>query len=589
MKDFESFFDFHSILEQVIISRSKIAFYIHKNSYLDRYCKSKPFSIEDKARALEIQIISDLLPSRKEWSRPKKHVNRKDFDSTIELNQQSIRNRVYHIHRLFITGQKTLLETPIWYQNLRVFIDNLERRVFKEESFSLRKPTVFPARKPPYNKADIERRPIAKFFVEDKIILSLTNKYLTQLFDNIFLDCSFAFRSRNSYMKGPTYHDAVELLKKFRIKHLETPLYVAECDIKKFFDCVDHEVVVQKYNYNKNVLLELNIEIHPSAEIIFKEYLNCYSFSGSVFPLNTNDDFWMAASDVGGQFKWTPELKEKFDAGELISRSIGIPQGGALSGLIVNLLMHDLDRVVTNLENWNKDYLYLRYCDDMVIVHKSAKECKILFDNYFQNLSGLNLSPHDPPELRPNYTKVFWGSNIKSRDVYLWSIKKSGLHPHSPWVSFLGYMVHENGDLKVRKKSIEKQASKHNAELLKVIKRLDKHSDTELINQELSIRRSFSSKLAAMAVGNINISTYKETQVTMCWGAGFKLIENNKYTRSQLKYLDFSRQRALSKLKFYFAKRAIPNVKEEEKEDLPDLLENGYPHSFFSILNRPKF
>ncbi|MBB6131658.1 hypothetical protein HDF22_005809 [Mucilaginibacter lappiensis] len=72
-------------------------------------------------------------------------------------------------------------------------------------------------------------------------------------------------------------------------------------------------------------------------------------------------------------------------------------------------------------------------------------------------------------------------------------------------------------------------------------------------------------------------------------GAGFKLIENNKYTRSQLKYLDFTMQRALSKLKFYFVKRAIPNVKEEEKEDFPDLLEAGFPHSFFSIPKRPKF
>ncbi|SKB27055.1 reverse transcriptase domain-containing protein [Daejeonella lutea] len=589
MKDFESFFDFYNVLEQIIISRSKIAFYIHKNSYLDKYCKSKPFSIEDKARALEIKIISDLLPSRKEWSRPKKHINRKTFDSTMELNQQSIRNRVYHIHRLFITGQNNFLETPIWYQNLRKFIFNLKIKVFQSEHFSLVKPTVFPARKPPYKKEEKERRPIAKFFVEDKIVLSLTNKYLTQLFDNVFLDCSFAFRSKNSYMKGPTYHDAVELLKKFRIKHLDSPLYVAECDIKKFFDCVDHEVVVQKYNNAKEALSKQGVNIHQSAEMVFKGYLDCYSFSDSVFPLNTNIHFWHAANDFNGQFEWTVELIERFNAGDLALKRIGIPQGGALSGLMVNLLMHDLDDVVTNLASWNNDYIYLRYCDDMVIVHKSAKECKALFNDYFQNLSNLNLIPHAPPELKPKYSRMFWGKNIKSRDVYLWSIKKSDLHPHSPWVSFLGYMVHENGDLKIRKKSIEKQTTKHNSELLKVIKRLDKHTNEELINQELSIRKSFSSRLAAMAVGNIDIGTYKNTPLTMCWGAGFKLIENNKYTRHQLRHLDFTRQRALSKLKFYFEKRAIPNVKEEEKEDLPDLLEAGFPHSFFSILERPKF
>lgn len=587
MKEFDTYFNFHNVVNQLIISRSKIAFYIHKNSYLDKFLVGNHFSVKDKLKREEIKTISDLMPPRKEWSRPSKHAYRKKFESSIELNQQSIKNRVYQIHRLFCSQQISFLDSPIWYQNLRKFIFNLRIYVLQSHEIILDTPLVIPARKPPYHKTDIVRRPLAKFKLRDKIIISLTNKYLTKIFDNIFLDSSFAFRSRNSFMAGPTYNDAVVQVKNFRTKNEDTALYVSECDIKKFFDCVDHEVVISTYKELEIVLNAGGIYIDTKANSIFHAYLACYAFNKQVFPLNNEKDYWHHWNDFDGQFGWSAEFENEFNCGNLDHKRIGIPQGGALSGLIVNIIMHPLDIAVTDLNEWNKSYLYLRYCDDMVIIHTSADECKRLFSVYFKNLLTLRLIPHDPPNIKLKYCKEFWGSNIKSRDVYYWSKKTDSNYPHSPWVSFLGYMVNFNGELKIRRSSLDKQISKHNNELVKTIKKLDKISNIDLVNQEFAILRSFETKLISMAVGNVDINNYKKERVKMCWGAGFKLIDNNKFTRTQLKKLDSSRKKKISRLRNYFKSRNIENVPLEKEDDL-EILKPEYPHSFFSLLDRPK-
>jgi hypothetical protein len=588
MRDFAELFDFKGVVKCLITYRSKVAFYLHKNSYLDCYLPQTPFTITDEDRKNEIEKLKNILPPRKEWSRPKSHSRRAEYESTIDLNQVSIQNRVFQVHRQFLTGELEFLETPNWYQNLRKFIFDLRIRVFFPDYFIVTPPKIFPAKKPSFKKEDFERRPIAKFLLEDKIVLSIVNNYLTKLFDTIFLDCSFAFRNRNTQKKGPTYHDAVKSLQEFAIKRSDTPLYVSECDIKKFFDCVDQEKVLLEYHKLKELLVAKGFKIDSHAEKVFIGYLNCYSFNKDVYPLNFNTNYWISTGDDHGQFGWVDEYKMPFSVGTLDQKRIGIPQGGALSGLIVNILMHDLDTAITSQANGNEYPFYLRYCDDMVIVHESAEECKNLFLLYFKKLFDLNLIPHVPADLKLTYCKEFWKNDIKSRNVYHWSNKKDNVNPHSPWISFLGYMVNVNGDLKIRKKSLEKQMIKHERELSKVIRRLQKHANIDLINIEKAIIQSFETKLSSMAVGSIDISNYKTSEAKMCWGAGFRLLDDNKFTRSQLKALDLSRQKAISKLKIYLKKREIEHISEDGQVPKTDYLKPGYPHSFYSLLERSK-
>ncbi len=602
MKEFEGYFDFHNIVDYLIIYRAKIAFYIHKNSYLDKYCNNNRFTIDDQARQKEIDFLQKLLPPRKEWSRPTSQAKRLQAGSSLDVNQRSIENRIYQVHRQFTSKEVLFLNTPLWYQNLRKFIFELRANVFQSDVYKIYAPDIFPARKPPFKPTDNERRPITKFVIEDKIVLSLANKYLTKIFDQLFLDCSFAFRSRNSFMRGPTYRDAVKQVKDFALKNGNKALYVAECDIKKFFDCVNHQSVLDKYIELKTLLESTGLHINKTAEKIFISYLDCYSFNTKVYPLNPDKSYWINRNDSTGYFKWVDEHDKDYHSGKLASTHIGIPQGGALSGLMVNILMHTLDSAICNLPGYGEDFIYVRYCDDMVIIHTDAAACKNHFDFYFRKLSDLNLIPHVPSSLKLTYCKEFW-NGVKSRDVYLWSRKKNGLHPHSPWLSFLGYMINVNGHLKIRKKSLEKQLSKHDSEFKKVIKRLKEQSILDLVENYGAIMQSFETKLGSMAVGTIDVANYKNMEVKMCWGAGFKLLDNNKYARKQLRQLDLSRQQSIAKLDIYIRERikdhpgkitVVANkesVKGEEeiiKKKNKVYIEPGYPHSFFSLLERCK-
>ena len=61
------------------------------------------------------------------------------------------------------------------------------------------------------------------------------------MFDDYFQDSSYAFRSqKNDNNKILSHHDCIIDILKFRNKHIDKELYVAECDMKKFYDTVNH-------------------------------------------------------------------------------------------------------------------------------------------------------------------------------------------------------------------------------------------------------------------------------------------------------------------------------------------------------------
>jgi len=74
----------------------------------------------------------------------------------------------------------------------------------------------------------------------------------------------------------PTHHQAINAI--FDLKHNapNRDLFVAECDIRGFFDTVDHGVALAAYRRAAH-----DAELDIRADQIFSAYLNCYSF-----PLN---------------------------------------------------------------------------------------------------------------------------------------------------------------------------------------------------------------------------------------------------------------------------------------------------------------
>lgn len=581
---FYDYFSFDTILDILIKYRVKLAFQIHKVTYLDGFTKSPSDGLNLKHKTADLIFLQNVLPPRKQWSRPKSVSERQNLGTALEINRRAIKNTVFKVHRRFVDKEIRFLETPIWYQNLRKLMFDLRAQVFQSQEVKIGTPEIIPKAK---NKMGVEMRPIANFDTKDKIILSITNKYLTRLFDPIFLNCSAAFRLQIDDIKNPKHHDAIKKLKKFRESHATENLYVAECDIQKFFDCVNHDVIKRQYMRLKK-LLEMNgFVVDCVAENILIAFLQCYSFNNDVFPKNNDDTYWIPYKKKG-HFGWASKLELAFKDHQLNTERIGIPQGGALSGLIVNIIMHHVDEMVINASP--KDTLYLRYCDDMVIVAKSEQECSRLFDIYQDGLKKMRLEYHPPLKLRRRYGKHFWGDKVKSRPAYFWSkFPHPSNIPHSKWVSFLGYMIGFDGQIKIRKKSIEKQIEKHRKELAMAIRKLDKTTPEKLTEIRNSVLYSFQCKLYSMAVGKVSLSNYREQPTKMCWGDGFKLIENNIYVRQQLKKLDRSRGETISSLKRYLNERSVPIPETDAEPTIVKKKRNPkikYPHSFYSLLER---
>ena len=581
---FYNYFSFDTILDILIKYRVKLAFQIHKVTYLDGLTKTPSDYLSLNHKKTDLVFLQDILPPRKQWSRPKSIRERQNLGTALEINRRAIKNTVFKVHRKFVDKEIGFLETPIWYQNLRKLMFDLRAQVFQSQEVKINSPEIIPKAK---NKRGIEMRPIANFDIRSRIILSITNKYLTNLFDPIFLSCSSAFRLQIDDIKSPKHHDAIKKLKKFRESYAKEDLYVAECDIQKFFDCVDHNTIKKQYVRLKESLEMKGFTVDPVAEKILIAFLECYSFNNDVFPKNNEDTYWSPYKKKGN-FGWTSNLELAFNNHQLDTARIGIPQGGALSGLIVNIIMHHVDEMVTSASS--KDTLYLRYCDDMVIIARSEQECSHLFNIYQDGLKNMKLEYHEPHKLRRRYSKHFWGDKVKSRATYLWSKVASPSNvPYSKWVSFLGYMISFDGQIKIRKKSLEKQIEKHGRELALAIRKLNKLSPEELTKIQNSVLYSFQSKLYSMAVGKVDLSKYREQPTKMCWGDGFKLIENNKYVRQQLRKLDRSRGETISSMKRYLNNRLIP-IPEIDENPVPAKKKRNpkirYPHSFYSLLER---
>jgi hypothetical protein len=607
MRDFESYFSFYSIVDQLATHRAKLSFYVHKHIYLERFCERNKWQINDQEKINDQEFLKTILPPRKDWCRPKGHFARKPFGSSIDLNKASIKRRIKITHEKFVTGTLNFKDTPEWYKKLRYFVFELNIQVFQNINFKLEKPNIFPAKKKPEDKSNTERRPLAKSCLKDKLVLSLVNKYLTKAFDPLFLPYSYAFRAQNDSGLVPSYHDAVKALQEFRNLNIGQKLYATECDIKKFFDCLDHEVIKKYYSLHWKALEEKGVILHPAAERIFLSYLKFYSFGKDVYPKNHDAVYWKEMQDDSprGQFGWVEEMIKK--SAEVNSPQIGVPQGGALSGLIVNMVMHAADLEVCKNEGIGKEFLYLRYCDDMVIVHKDPKECRVVFNSYIKKLGELELITHEWKDHMKKYSKEFW-NDVKSRDVYLWSKTRDPSFINSPWISFLGYLIGDMGDLKVRKRSLQKQKDKHNQEINKIIKKLNYQTDENLLANKESIYHSVSHKMASMAIGKIDVRDYKTSPVKMCWAAGFKLLEYNKYSGQQLRLMDKSRQQSLIQLRKYLKKRTAvleeieltalqkegknsqnsekSSEEDEKKKRKEEVIFTQYPHSFYSMLDR---
>ena len=510
--------------------RAKIAKKRNKHHLLHLLSTSENYNYHNRERTAIENEICDLLPSRRNW----KKLSAKNRYTKNGAKINSIDKNI-----------KSLITTIKWYESndpnadflikLNAFINKVHKSI-DDLTFELSKPYVIPVLKESKKTKNNICRPISNYGLLDKIIISLTNKYFTDLFDGFFYHTSLAFRAPktiNGKKVSIEHHDALKRIKNFIGDRTNQNLWVSECDMKKFFDTVDHNVIETQFNRIMLKVYKTRPEYFDNRAInIFRSYLNSYAFNKDVLTLNTNQDYFKEHGIEDGEFGWVEdEILNKNYYKSINNERIGIPQGGALSGLIANIVLNVADKNLSQFTD-SGDFLYLRYCDDMLIVCSSKSECRDSKNLYYSSLEKLRLVPHSFKTVERN-NKDYW--KTKSKEPYLWD-QTNGIK----WIGFVGYEINREGEVRIRKSSLKKEMTKQ----FKVINEARKAiKDNQRRVKKGYIKESIVNRLIGMSVGRISLWNYDIPINDLCWINGFSEVNKNSHSSKQHRALDRNRNK----------------------------------------------
>ena len=418
--------------------------------------------------------------------------------------------------------------TMPWVLELKKFITNL-RRAVRKESFRIRPPHVFATEKKPGSG---KYRAISLFKLRDRVAMALCAKYLTALFDAGLFESACAFRNNGS--AGPCRDSAVEDIIRFR-KENAGELFVAEADIRGFYDTIDHSIVKKAFSSALGKARKHGTPASSTATRIFNASLRSYTFRGAQVQCSRR------FKDMGVAAKLSfPREAMKAVHGNLHKSRLGIPQGGALSGLIANLVLDHADKAVTDAIG-TEICLYKRYCDDMIIISPDRSVAEKAFNAYRRAVEKLGLSMHPPKDV-VKYSRDFYDE--KSKSVYRWADPEKH-HGAVPRIQFLGYLLRHDAVLSIRDSTITKELAKQEktgARIIEAARRSPKLSTGQIM-------AAANGRLVAMAVGKS--SHIDDNSISaMCWASGFNLLGKHRHCCSgKLKLLDRGRTNQLARIR----------------------------------------
>jgi len=244
-------------------------------------------------------------------------------------------------------------------ESIEAFEKNLKGNLYKLWN-RLSSGSYFPA---PVKGVAIPKKPQGKRMlgiptVADRVAQMVGKKTLEPLLEPIFHRDSYGYRPGRSAL------DAVGVVRERCWKYN----WVVEFDISKFFDTMNHELMmraVRKHCPTDWVLLYI--------------------------------ERWLKAPMVN------PE-------GELVERTTGTPQGGVISPLLANLFLHYA------FDRWVSDNLpgvpFCRYADDGVLHCKSEAQAKLVVNKIRERFEACGL------ELHPEKTKIVYCADSNRKGIY---------------------------------------------------------------------------------------------------------------------------------------------------------------------------
>lgn len=568
----DSYFTEDKIVYYLCRVRAKYAKQRNKKHLVHLLSNDNDLNHHKEKKGKDELLLQKILPSRRKWKKlGKEHRYVKDNPN------QKINSIEYNAKSIFKTIKFYKKNHPDerFLRNLNRFVAEIQDSV-NSNNYRITTPEIYPKPKKKITyDSDKENtcRPISIFTLKDKIIISQTNKYLSSFFDDEFYSLSHAFRAPVKGKELITHHNSIEEIIRYRENFIGSELWVSECDMSKFYDSVSHEVVINQFSKLIRRAEKSGKTIDVRAEKIFHEYLNSYNFVRDVLPKNSSKEYWNHYKIPNGQFGWVQkELISLKHYSSIEGISIGVPQGGALSGLIANLVLDWADNKV--LEAQQEELLYIRFCDDMILIHPNKETCSKVVNRYKEALLDLKLVPHefrDIDQLKKT-SNSFW--EPKSKSPYKWSEKVT--EPDSfPWIGFVGYELHFNGNIRVRKSSLKKERAKQ-VEVVKKIRKAIQNGNRRKRKGE--ILESAINRLNGMSVGRIQMWNHSKIDADMCWVNGFKKLDGNRQLNKQLRMLDKNKNHQISKLKKELSEFEDPPLDDPPNRKIPYY---GKPYSYY--------
>ncbi len=252
-----------------------------------------------------------------------------NYDSLLEEHKRQLQNKAVGVDGITKKEYDSNIE------------ENLTNLVKRMKTFSYRPK---PVRRTYIPKANGKLRPLGIPSYEDKLVQGVMAKILNEVYEPRFLDCSYGFRENRSV------HQALRCVNQHIM--IDSINYVLDCDIKGFFDNVDHKWLMK--------FLE-----HDITDKNFLRYIVRFLKSGIM------------------------------ENGQLEESKKGTPQGGLISPILANVYLHYVldDWFDKNVKPYLKGKAYLvRFADDFILLFQYENEARSVYERLVNRLSMFGLS-----------------------------------------------------------------------------------------------------------------------------------------------------------------------------------------------------